>query len=665
VPVTVITAEMIRMSGARNLQDALDTFVPGMTFVVDHNEMNVAMRGVYASSQQKILVLLNGHRLNSHAYSSANPDFSISLDKLKQIEVLRGPASSLYGNVALTAVINLVTLDGKDLNGALVRGGLGNYGQKTASAVAGLGLGDNGDKGDVLLWGSIYRSTGEAIPVSAAQDFSATPISGYALTGAVENPSSYDLGLNLRYGGFSVLASHRYGKWTSPFSDAGTTGEVYNPAAYQLYQGQGPGLGQYYNHLELKYALAVSESFELEATLYYDTNTVGGMAITSPATGGAIFLHWDDDATGGTVQGRYRYQLGSVGSGSLMMGVQVEGMRLIDSQEGVASHGVWTSVGDMPSKPLLQPGHEETYSAFTQLKHQLPGGVVLNGGLRFDFKERHLGPPIHDLSPRVALIWKQSEHFDAKLSYSQSFVDAPYWYRYNSLPSYQGSQNLLPEHLQSLQFTPSVTFLGGKLKNTTNVFYDHLYDAIFRNNAALPGQPYYQNAGLLDTLGVEEEFSWLEKAYRIRANATYQHLLRASDYPNNPGSDEISNVPAFVGNLVVDGNPLFFWSDNVWLNLTAHYNSSQASPISIRFTDASGNVIRDYEEPNNRVPAYVLFNLGLHLTAVGLQGLVVDATIYNVFDQKYEQGGSPLHPYPQPGRWYLINVGYHFDVADL
>lgn len=74
VPVTVVTAEMIELSGARTLLEVLTRFVPGMVQVQDQNEYVVAMRGVYTSAQQKILVLLDGHRLNSRAYAMAAPD---------------------------------------------------------------------------------------------------------------------------------------------------------------------------------------------------------------------------------------------------------------------------------------------------------------------------------------------------------------------------------------------------------------------------------------------------------------------------------------------------------------------------------------------------------------------------------------------------------------
>ena len=55
VPVTIITRDMIINSGAKNLKDLLVMYVPGFTFSQDHNEVNVAVRGVYASSQQKII----------------------------------------------------------------------------------------------------------------------------------------------------------------------------------------------------------------------------------------------------------------------------------------------------------------------------------------------------------------------------------------------------------------------------------------------------------------------------------------------------------------------------------------------------------------------------------------------------------------------------------
>jgi iron complex outermembrane receptor protein len=163
VPTTLITEEMIRNSGARNLQEVLATFVPGMTAVDCNDDINIAMRGIYSNGQEKILIMLNGHRLNSYCTNIAAPDYSIGLEKLKQIEVLRGPASSLYGGVALTAVVNLITKQGADVDGIQARAGAGNYGQFRGDLLMGKRYFDL----DLLLWGNIYTSKGEVTETSA------------------------------------------------------------------------------------------------------------------------------------------------------------------------------------------------------------------------------------------------------------------------------------------------------------------------------------------------------------------------------------------------------------------------------------------------------------------------------------------------------------------
>ena len=157
VPTTLITEEMIRNCGARNLREVLAAYVPGMTIVDCNDDINIAMRGIYSNGQEKILIMLNGHRLNSYCTNIAAPDFSMGLDKLKQIEVLRGPASSLYGGVALTAVVNLITKNGADIDGLQAKAGIGSYGQLRGNMMFGKRYFDL----DLLIWGNIYKADGQ------------------------------------------------------------------------------------------------------------------------------------------------------------------------------------------------------------------------------------------------------------------------------------------------------------------------------------------------------------------------------------------------------------------------------------------------------------------------------------------------------------------------
>jgi hypothetical protein len=115
VPVTIITREMIEMlSNNKSIGNILATYVPGLTEVCSYAFSNISMHGVYTNGQEKILIMENGHRLNARSTNNGKLDYAISTEKIDHIEVLRGPASSLYGNVALTAVVNIITKKGSE-----------------------------------------------------------------------------------------------------------------------------------------------------------------------------------------------------------------------------------------------------------------------------------------------------------------------------------------------------------------------------------------------------------------------------------------------------------------------------------------------------------------------------------------------------------------------
>lgn len=668
VPVTVITRAMIRAIGARHLQDVLATYVPGMTVVGDHNELNVTMRGVYGSAQQKILVLLDGHRLNSRAYSQAAPDYGIriDLDRVKQIEVLRGPGSSLYGNVALTAVVNIVTRSGQELDGLSLSVAGGTFasgqdadGQGTFAAGRSLGMTYGkrfNDHHDLVLWGGWFEADGQEIPVARADDFSPVPKAGFAHVNAFRQGASYDVGLRFVSGDVTLLANRRYGKLVEPLSAGGLTGEVYDPSAYRTFQNKGPGLGSLSNHLELKYARKTSERVSFDLTGYYDTNELDGLLVSNPALTIGSFINWIDDALGGSAQVRLSYKTSSGGDGDLLLGAQVDHMRLRDSNLPVQVGGEWSRFGDSRAAPLIQPGEEIIYSGFGQLRHKFNERWIANAGLRLDVKDRHRGDNVTDLSPRAALVWVPSSRFDVKLSYARSFVDAPYWYRYNVLPAYQGSADLKPEHLQSLQLTPSLTLKGGKLRNTLNVFYNDVSDFVFRNNAAGPNDARYANAGALKSLGVEHETAWIDQNLRVNAALTFQTVLDSQAFAAR--DNRIYNVPRFVGNLVVDANPLGHRSDRLWVNLNLRYTGRQLAPIESTYRLGVNGVVAPYRDPNNELEPYWLANLGLRVSRLGLPGAALDVTVFNLFDQSYEQGGSTLFPYPQAGRSIVARLVY-------
>ncbi|MBT6145575.1 MAG: TonB-dependent receptor plug domain-containing protein, partial [Gemmatimonadetes bacterium] len=238
VPVTVITQTMIHDSGARHLKDLLTLYVPGFTAVEDQNELNVAARGVFTSSQQKILVMVDGHRLNSRSYSMASPDYGIALHKIQQIEILRGPASSLYGNVSLTAAVNIVLKKGADILGGEASIGVGDHGQQLLQGLYGSQL---ADRWDVLLWGQFYEADGQSIDIAAVDIYSAAPPvdGGSAILDGFTDKPSYDVGAKLGDEHLGLLVNWRRGHYIEPFTGGGLTGEVYDFSEYDPVHGYG------------------------------------------------------------------------------------------------------------------------------------------------------------------------------------------------------------------------------------------------------------------------------------------------------------------------------------------------------------------------------------------------------------------------------------------
>lgn len=647
VPVTVITAEMIHDSGARSFADLLTLFVPGMTFVQDHNEVNVAMRGVYTSSQQKMLLLLDGHRMNSRAYSSANPDHGIGLEKIEQIEVLRGPGSSLYGNVALTAVINIVPKRGAELEGGELTLDVGDYGERRLALTWGRALGgpedDGGRSGDILFWYEGYVSDGEPYSIAPENDYARAPIDGpiEIRLDAFDDQPSFDVGLKLAWGNFELLANRRSSHYAEPFSGGNLTGEAYVYDDYLQIDGIGPGLQSASTHLELAWDQILGERWSWRNSLTWDTNDLEGTVILVPATQSFVRIAWFDDGYGLTSTLNRR-----VKRGDLVLGYQFDNFRVYDSDApfGVGSRELGELFTD--ENPVLANGSEHTHSIFGQLKRRLGERWLLNVGARFDRKKRKGGRHIEAFSPRLALIYGAGERHRFKLSFASSFVDPPYWNRFSAFPTFRGSVDLEPEHLDSLQLTHSTEL--GRWRLSTNVFFNHMSDVIFRNNNATAEEPIFTNAGHLDVVGLEHEASWTGTATTLRFNATGQWVT--DEERVNARSDEIFNIPTVSANLSLDHRFRHFSA-----HLALRFVGDRSSPISINL---DGQAIPDpfpdagvvFDDPRNRLGSATLVDLGFSVPFSRPFEGSLELRTTNLLDHRWDQGGSTLHPYPRPGR---------------
>ena len=697
VPTTLITAEMIKNCSGRNLQEVLAAYVPGMTIVDCNDDINIAMHGIYSNGQEKILIMLNGHRLNSYCTNIASPDYSISLEKIKQIEVLRGPASSLYGGVSLTAVVNVITWQGADIDGIEVHAGAGSYGQLKASMMLGKRYFDL----DLLIWGGLYKAKGQKIYVPD-EETGLKREGGNALVGGIGPKPSYDVGAQLKYKNLSFLYNAQFSQIISPM----TLNVLFTPYDYDKYRSFNsikPSFATLSHHGELNYGQQLGNVY-LKGTVTYDNSDLTHYQVISDYPAASIipslpipddlkktlinsdgglsrYLNGQEHTIGGKIQGDWSYINSKHHKGILAFGAEYSYFQLDDVQY-MFGYNFDKQAPSNDSIPILGKGHESNINSYVQLKHHW-GPFILNAGLRFDYKNRYNGTKIREFSPRVALIFVQPK-WNVKLSYSKSFIDAPYLYRKINLflATSAGYKDLAteldPEALHSYQLTIGANQWLPGLDFEINGFYNRARDIIYMNIIE------HENSGSSDIYGVELSAKYKYSNFTANLSAAWQDVKKSSI------NDTEFNFAFCTPKLSV--STVLAWQATKWLNVHGHidYYSSQKSWTTdaigyALFSSASriyGEMYKQWminptpenEELMNQAEmamyeAYkkvnvthdfsprVLFDLG---ATCKFGKLTISADVKNLFNKSYKQSGLNTGPIPQKGRWFMFDIGYKF-----
>ena len=660
VPVTVITREMIdQLSNNKSIGQILATYVPGLNEVSAYSISNVAMHGVYTNSQEKILVMENGHRLNLRSTNNGKLDYAISTEKIDHIEILRGPASSLYGNVALTAVVNIITKKGREVNGIKGKYGYGSYGTHRADFITGTTLLD----ADVMAWASIYTSQGKKVDIPRESDYSMTQHDGYAYVGGYKEKPSYDIGCTLKYKDFNFMINLKNGKQVPQYS---WYGETYNFDAFRTMDGVKPGYTIDEKHLELGFTkqlgkvnlnvsaygdwykvqdyMPVSDSLKgPEYNNDGDVITIDGKPVMKLYKGLMQYWPFQEYTIGALAKADANYKLGNM-KGNILVGTQFEYFKL-SSNDYVMGENYTKIVVTFPEeKNYIRIGSEKSFSAFIQGKHYFTSQFILNAGLRFDNKNRANGKNVSALSPRIALIYFPNEKFSTKLSFSRAFVDAPYFYRQNTSNGYRGSEDLMPEYMNAIQ----LDFMG-KIDNwhliyDVNLFYNQLSDIVVNNPSTDPDAPKFINSGSLKVAGAEAELSFGIPSFRIDANMTYLRPLEAEGYYYT--DHKIYSIPAFTANLVCNKRLMNIGNHLLWLAAGFKFGTKTLNKANSHVTGSE-----DYELSGNAI-----VDLGLKYSYRDAIQLSLDCD--NVFDRSYYIGGSFYVPYRAQRRTMMATVSF-------
>jgi iron complex outermembrane receptor protein len=128
--VFVISADDIHRSGAVSLAEAL-RLAPNLHVSMQYNTGYViSARGFSSNSGNKLLVLIDGRSVYTPLFSGVFWDAQdVPLEAIDRIEVISGPAGTLWGTNAVNGVINVITKRAGETGGTLASASAGNLRQ--------------------------------------------------------------------------------------------------------------------------------------------------------------------------------------------------------------------------------------------------------------------------------------------------------------------------------------------------------------------------------------------------------------------------------------------------------------------------------------------------------------------------------------------------------
>lgn len=573
--VTVFTSDDLRDRGFRTVSEALRT-LPGIYLWTSPEGRDLAaIRGVISPDNNKLLVLVDGVPFYDGLYTHGFIGDPLPISAIRQIEVIKGPGSAIYGTNAFAGVVNLVTWNARDLDGAKVRfqAGTGNRWDLTVSGGGRKEL--NGRELSASGFARVYSQDGFGIDVVP--------------TGA-RNANGYDprrgmnVGGKVKLGGFSLKVHHqdvrsRFLEQTSlddPYdalsNDLDAFGLAYsntfaearldvdlgdttitpfamvqwhdNPGSFFYLRGFTDDNGA----IEQNYSLVETEKLTTRYTMGLDVETrpgidhriVAGAGLENTIANRVLDVRYDDGALYPTLHDNFTvYDSCGTPAGFDAMRLQLD---------------------TYPTETCRSPALRTLY-AYTQYTWTVGPSLELTAGARFDNRLApfNTSPPdgvgvagdvdsasFSSLSPRAGVLLIPNDSLTAKFLYGRAFraptvrellVVSAYDEGTGEYPSTTGNFQLKPEviHTAEVEITGE---LGGGFSARLDGNYSQVNSEIDKVQPGL----YCNLPGQLSVVGAEAEAS--AKLGMVTADLSYALTLASygGDDADNNCQDQDRNA---------------------------------------------------------------------------------------------------------------------------
>jgi len=144
VTMNIISQADIRQSGATTIPDILQRVVGLDVWRFGTMSSDVAVRGLNSAGSPRLLVLINGRQVYEDHYGLTNwANLPVSLAEIRQIEVVKGPNTALFGFNAVGGVVNIVTYSPLTDKVSNATARIGTQGYRELSATHTVKLGDS------------------------------------------------------------------------------------------------------------------------------------------------------------------------------------------------------------------------------------------------------------------------------------------------------------------------------------------------------------------------------------------------------------------------------------------------------------------------------------------------------------------------------------------
>ncbi len=503
--VTIISKEDIHDYGYNDVGELLNA-VRDLYITFDRNYTYLGLRGYGRPTDynNRVAVMINGVVLNENLWGAApigTELYGLNMDIIERVEVIRGPASALYGNYPMLGMINIVTQTGETLDGLKTSVESGSYGKWQGSAAfaktTARGL-------DISVGARVGKITGQRLYYPEYDDSSTSNGIADKLDGS-------------KWWGLNARLSYR--NWTVQGFVSSRTVNVPTAAYSSIFGDPRFVVTDRYAFLESEYAKDLSPKTAVFAKAWGYTYYDRGAYPLDSADGG----YQRDGVDGLWVGGEARIRHDLASNNRLVVG--------IDAQHIFKANYFI----DLVDTQLYNfPVAYSTFAAFAQDEYQPIKQVSITAGLRFDML--YLGKLA--LTPRLAVNVFASKSATFKFLYGWAFR-APNAYEANiNDPTYiKGNANLRPETIHNLELVYEQK-IGKHQTVAASVFRQNILHVIDQVIDPADSLLQYQNIDNSGGFGASAEWNG-RFLYGLHAYGNYSYASMA----NRETQEWLTNSP--------------------------------------------------------------------------------------------------------------------------